>query len=92
MYYLYIIYSQKSDKYYIGYSDNPLRRLSEHNESPHLSYTSKHRPWSIKAIIPIANDRGSAIKWEKYLKGLKSRKFIEQLISERMKPERPCVF
>jgi putative endonuclease len=77
MFYLYIIYSLKADKYYIGYSDNPQRRLREHNENPHLSFTSKHRPWILKCLIPVSSERGEAMKWEKYLKGLKSRKIIK---------------
>jgi len=32
MFYLYILHSASSDKYYIGHSDNPWRRLVEHNE------------------------------------------------------------
>jgi putative endonuclease len=92
MFYLYIIYSLKADKYYIGYSDNPQRRLREHNENPHLSFTSKHRPWILKCLIPVSSERGEAMKWEKYLKGLKSRKIIEALIVERHKSVRMCFY
>ncbi len=31
-YYLYILYSEKYKKHYIGISDNPDRRLAEHNQ------------------------------------------------------------
>ena len=33
-YYLYILYSSNSDKYYVGYSTDPIRRVDEHNNKP----------------------------------------------------------
>jgi len=80
MYYIYIIYSEKSDRYYIGHSDNPDRRLIEHNTDPRSTYTSKHRPWILKASVPISELKGDAVKTERYLKRLKSRKLIEEII------------
>jgi putative endonuclease len=74
MYYIYIIYSKSSDRYYIGYSNDPERRLEEHNTKPFNTYTSKHRPWAMKAAFPVSEDRGKAMKIERYLKKLKSRK------------------
>ncbi|WP_082911433.1 GIY-YIG nuclease family protein [Pedobacter psychrophilus] len=47
MFYLYILYSISSNKYYLGYSEDPERRLLEHNNSERVTYTSKHRPWII---------------------------------------------
>jgi len=49
MYFIYIIYSTTSDKYYVGYSDNPIRRLLEHNTKPYTTYTSKHKPRELRA-------------------------------------------
>ena len=86
MYYIYIIYSTSVDKYYIGHSDNPDRRLVEHNTKPVNTYTSKHRPWVLKASFPISKDRGQAISVERYLKKLKSRKITEQLIENQDNP------
>ncbi len=34
----------------------------------------------MKASFPVSEDRGQAIKVERYLKKLKSRKIIEQII------------
>ncbi|MCB8994752.1 MAG: GIY-YIG nuclease family protein [Bacteroidales bacterium] len=31
MFYIYILYSAKYDKYYVGHTDNVPRRLEEHN-------------------------------------------------------------
>ena len=82
MFYLYILYSTSSDKYYIGYTDNIKRRLFEHNNSERTTYTSKHRPWVIKKNIELGTHRGFAMKIEKAIKKLKSRIIIEKIIEE----------
>ena len=79
-YYVYILYSEKSDKYYVGQTDNVERRLIEHNEQEKVSYTSKHRPWRLCASFFAGNTRGEAMKVEKFIKRQKSRKFIEKVI------------
>jgi len=80
MFYLYIIYSELSDKYYIGHSSDPDKRLSEHNNDLRSTYTSKHRPWKILAAFPVSEQRNIALRVERYLKRMKSRKMIEKLI------------
>ena len=82
MYYIYILYSAGSDRYYLGYSDNPMRRLTEHNTSVHLSYTFKHRPWEMKGYFEVGKSRKDAIRIERYLKKQKSRKIIEKILRE----------
>ena len=80
MFFVYILQSEKTNQFYIGHSDDPERRLIEHNESPHNTFTSKHRPWKLMAQIPIGEIRGEAMRIEKYIKGRKSRSFNETLI------------
>jgi predicted GIY-YIG superfamily endonuclease len=41
--YIYIIYSESADKYYIGNTNDPLRRLKEHNEDIKNCFTSHYR-------------------------------------------------
>ena len=88
MFYIYIIFSISADKYYVGHSDDPLRRLIEHNSSLHNTYTSKYRPWVLKAYFPVSDDRGQALIIEKYIKKQKSKKFIELLIEHKDNPDR----
>jgi putative endonuclease len=78
-FYIYILYSKGYDKYYIGYSSDPWRRLEEHNTKPFNTYTSKYRPWSIRAVVKCGNQENEAIKLERLIKKQKSRKLIEQL-------------
>jgi putative endonuclease len=80
-YYIYILHSQTSDKYYIGYSSDPFRRLQEHNNTPLTTYTSKHRPWYLKAIYNCGDNESAAIQIERFIKKQKSRILIEKLIA-----------
>jgi putative endonuclease len=81
MYYIYILYSEASDIYYVGYTSDYERRLLEHNTSERGSYTSKHRPWTIMAVFECGTDEGAAKKVETFIKKQKSRKLVEKLIS-----------
>ena len=65
MYYLYILYSKSSDKYYVGYSGNYQQRLIQHNNSIGNTYTSKHRPWELKAVFEIGESESQAVKIER---------------------------
>ena len=82
MFYVYILYSKSADRYYIGHTNDPDRRLEEHNTLIKNSYTFKYRPWISKACFEVAEARGEARKIESYLKRMKSRKLIEKLISD----------
>jgi putative endonuclease len=95
MYFLYILRSQKTGKFYVGITTDINRRMSEHNGSKqHLSrnsgnlsrslgkkntFTSKHRPWELMALYQISTDVTLAVKIEKYIKQQKSVRIIEHL-------------
>ena len=85
MYYIYIIYSQSSDLYYIGYSADPHKRVIEHNSKPFSTYTSKHRPWVLKAYFQCGNEP-QAIRLERFIKKQKSRRLIERLCEPSFEP------
>jgi putative endonuclease len=80
MYYLYILYSSSADKFYVGYTNNYLRRFDEHNHSNHPTFTSKYRPWILAAVYQCGKTESEAVKIEKFIKKQKSRKLIEKLI------------
>ncbi len=80
MYYIYILYSQTSDLYYIGYTNDYERRLEEHNHSLYSTFTSKHRPWTLKAVYACGEEKSFAIQIEQFIKKQKSRKLIEKII------------
>ena len=81
MAFVYIIYSAKVNKYYVGACTNLERRLYEHNIG-HSKFTSTGTPWELKYTeqfdsLPEAKKRESEIKKRK------SRVYIENLIGKR---------
>jgi putative endonuclease len=80
-FYIYILYSISSNIYYVGYSNDFRKRLEQHNHSENLTFTSKHRPWELKAVYSCGKVESEAMKIEKFIKKQKSRTLIEKLIT-----------
>ena len=80
MYYVYILKSDLDGSYYIGYTSDLERRLQFHN-SGRGRYTRKKMPWK-RVYYESFADKSEAIKRERYLKSMKSRVFIEELIAK----------
>jgi putative endonuclease len=78
MWYIYIIYSNKIDRYYVGYTDNLEWRLERHN-SGWGKYTKRGIPWKL-VYTESFNSKSEAIKREREIKRKKSRKYIEELV------------
>ena len=79
MYYLYILYSESSDLFYVGTTDDYARRVIEHNESNHNTFTSKHRPWKVKAVFECGTTRSDAMAIKQFIKKQKSKQLTELL-------------
>jgi putative endonuclease len=83
-YFIYILYSEGSDRYYVGYTYDVQARLKDHNEGDRprqtSKYTFKHRPWKLVGSFFAGESRGEAMKVERYIKRQKSRAFIEKLV------------
>ena len=80
-FYVYILFSTTSNKYYVGQTQNLQTRLEEHNNGKGGEFTSKHMPWNLM-YHEIFKSRVEAVKREKEIKNKKSRKYIEWLISK----------
>ncbi len=80
IYYLYILYSKVCDLYYVGYTNDYVRRLEEHNSLSFGTFTSKHRPWSLEAVFSCGSVEADAIRFERFIKRQKSRKIIERIV------------
>jgi putative endonuclease len=76
---VYILYSSKIDKYYIGACIDMERRLYEHNIG-HSKFTATGLPWELKYTesYPTLQE---AKKRELQIKKMKSRKYIEKIIA-----------
>jgi putative endonuclease len=77
MYFTYIIKNQK-DNFYIGQTNNPTERLFRHNSNK-VRPTKNKGPWEI-IYQKEFDTRTLAINHEKYLKSLKSKKYIKESI------------
>jgi len=80
MFIVYIIYSESSDRYYVGYCTDIERRIDKHNAGSTPS-TKPYRPW-ILVYFEEYNSKKEAIKREKQIKKQKSKKYIERLIQK----------
>jgi putative endonuclease len=78
MFTVYILYSEKIDKYYIGFSSNVSERLLKHNRNS-KGFSAKGRPWII-VYTEAYSSKKEAMAREKQLKNWKNRERIESLI------------
>ena len=78
MYTVYILYSAKLDKYYIGSSADIIGRLRRHN-SHSKGFTSTGRPWILAYSEEFAGKQ-EAVARERQLKMWKNRDRLEALI------------
>jgi putative endonuclease len=77
-FYVYILYSQSKDKYYIGFTHDISTRLFKHNAGATPS-TRPGIPWEMVYSETLHN-KHDAILREREIKARKSRIFIESLI------------
>lgn len=77
MTFVYILQSEIDfAKQYVGMTDNPSRRLEEHNGGKSI-HTNKFRPWTMIVCIGFA-DSAKALQFESYLKSGSGRAFAKK--------------
>jgi putative endonuclease len=79
MYFTSILYSEKCDRYYIGYTSEIIARLERHNTG-NVAATRNCLPYQIKATKEFQSEL-EARREELRLKKQKSRKYLEWLIT-----------
>jgi putative endonuclease len=79
-YFIYILQSWKTNKFYVGYSTDPWRRVLEHNNKVCNSYASKFRPWGLRAVFLVGTNESEAIRIERFIKKQKKASLILRLI------------
>ena len=80
-YTVYVLYSSKGGKIYIGYTSDLAPRLKSHNELANKGWTVKHRPWQLVYSEQFESKTGATNR-EKELKSAKGRVFIRSLIGD----------
>ena len=84
-YFTYVIYSDKFQKIYIGFTKNLEQRLVDHNVRARKGYTIRFRPWRIAYSEEFETEKEARIR-EKQLKSAKGREFIHKMIRELNTP------
>jgi putative endonuclease len=77
-YWVYILYSKKLDKYYIGCTDDINRRLAEHNAVDNRNWTASGSPWTLYHSMSCHSLK-QARQIEYHIKQMKSKKYINNL-------------
>ncbi len=81
---VYVLYSAKFNKIYIGYTSHLINRMKSHNFLASKGYTKRFRPWKV-AYTEIFYNKSDALKREKELKSARVRQFIWNYISDHKK-------
>ena len=82
MYYVYILYSENMDRYYVGSTSDLEARLDRHNNGE-SRYTKSGIPWQIMHTEEYRT-RKEAMSREHHIKKWKSRKMIKKLIEGKI--------
>ena len=78
---VYILYSEKFNQNYTGYTSNLIERFKSHNHLGIKGHTIKYRPW-IVIHVEFYNSKSKATKREKQLKSGTGREFIKSIINK----------
>ncbi|MBZ9652162.1 GIY-YIG nuclease family protein [Psychroflexus montanilacus] len=82
MHFLYIIYSKQKDKFYVGETSDADFRVNLHNQHQFKgAFTKIADDWKLVLSFQCQS-KNDAILLEKFIKRMKSRKFIKKIIEQ----------
>jgi len=79
-YFVYILLSKKDNKLYVGCTNNPARRIEDHNYGK-VSATKNRRPL-IMIYKEGFKDKADAFNRERFIKTLWSARFKKKILEE----------
>jgi len=85
MHYVYVLRSLKDSGFYIGYSPNLRKRLTEHVTGESFA-TSHHGPWQLIYYEAYLN-QADALGRERYLKSGAGRRFLKAQLRHYLSEE-----
>ena len=93
-YSVYILWSEKLGKYYIGSTEDIDRRLAEHNDTDNHNWTKTGAPWQLFFVVEC-NCLLQARGIEQHIKNMRSTKYVQHLkkyteIVYKLKEKYPC--
>jgi len=77
---VYVIQSKQDKSFYIGYTSNLKKRISEHNMGLNIS-TRKQKPWELIFFEAYLSEK-DARRREKYLKTNQGSRALKRMIKE----------
>lgn len=83
MYFVYVLKSQKDDKFYVGYSHNPKERIAYHNQGM-VEATKHRRPFEIIYLEGYLNQQDATFR-EKFFKTGWGRTHLKKVLSNYLK-------
>ncbi|NCC74360.1 MAG: GIY-YIG nuclease family protein [Sphingobacteriia bacterium] len=81
-YYVYVLSSLLDESWYIGYSQNLDKRLTEHNSGKTVT-TNRKKPWRI-IYYEVSYNKEDAISREKYLKSGMGRRYLKNRLKNQL--------
>ncbi len=82
MYYVYVLYSRKISKFYIGYTKDLNNRIEHHNLGLDR-WSERGIPWKLVYFEKYENKQ-DALRREKFLKTGKGSKFVKARIAKEV--------
>ena len=79
VFYLYLLKSERCNRFYIGSTNSLERRLLQHNVTGH-GFTKSCRPW-ILVYTETFSTRSEAVRRERYLKSLKNKEKLVSIVN-----------
>jgi putative endonuclease len=80
---VYVLHSDRLNKYYIGHTSDIESRLLFHNDLVRNKiWTKRGIPWTLIIQFTV-KDKSTAIQVEKFIKSQKSKTWLERIIAER---------
>ncbi len=76
MYYVYILKSSKTGRYYYGFTKDLENRLKYHN-SGKVKSTKSGKPWKLHYFEEYENKKDALIR-EKYFKSIEGYRFLKE--------------
>jgi putative endonuclease len=67
-YCVYVLYSERNAKIYIGYTTDLISRMKFHNEISKTGWSRNFRPWKV-IYVEVFKEKSEALKRESALKG-----------------------
>ena len=80
---VYILYSEKFDKTYVGFTSSLIERFYSHNLYTTKGFTIKFRPWKV-VYIEVFETKNQALVREKWFKTGVGRDKIKELLKNEI--------